>query len=209
MLKVKGTVEVELWAGVEQDEACATGVLLESTDVYTITVDSFQYSGYNEESSDYGGDTDLFPSTSNGWIGAAEFSINDFKIPSGDKQIYFQDRGDKDGQVEVCVRMAIKADYDGSNPTKYVSYVDTMFDVGIGLTANFESFNEQKVQIYANQPANFDTVVSATIDVTAYICSNDDTSRVGAPTFSPGQKFSICVGPSDDADNIALKILKH
>ena len=47
----------------------------------------------------------------------------------------------------------------------------------IDLTADFESFSDQVVQIYANRPTDFDTEVVATIDVDTFVC-DDENSRV-------------------------------
>jgi hypothetical protein len=68
------------------------------------------------------------------------------------------------------------------------------------LTANFDSFSYQVVQIYANQPTHFCTEVVATIDVGTFVCENDNSRVSDTKSYGIGQDFRICVGQFDDAD---------
>jgi hypothetical protein len=193
-----GKIHVELFAGAVDGEPCDSGVLLESTEGNQIVTDSFPYSGYNKQFEDLDGIS--YPATSNGQVVAAVFIIGDFRLPNGDKQIYFPNKGDKDGQIELCVRMALKADYDGDSIEEYVGFVDIYFDVAIDLTANTEVFWNNKVYEVLDVPSYLETDVNATINMKSYIC-DDDNEIVDRPVFGPGEAFSICVGPADDVDD--------
>jgi hypothetical protein len=193
-----GKIHVELFAGAADGEPCDSGVLLESTEGNQIVTDSFPYGGYNKQFEDLDGIS--YPATSNGVVVAAVFIIGDFRLPNGDKQIYFPNKGDKDGQIEICVRMALKADYDGDSIEEYVGFVDTYFDVAIDLTANTEVFWNNKVYEVIDVPSYLETDVNATINMKSYIC-DDDNEIVDRPVFGPGEAFSICVGPADDVDD--------
>lgn len=193
-----GNIHVELFAGAVVGEPCDSGVLLESTEGSQITTDSFPEVGYNKQFEDLDGIS--YPATSNGQVVAAVFIIGDFRLPNGDKQIYFPNKGDKDGQIELCVRMALKADYDGDSIEDYVGFVDTYFDVAVDLTANTATFWNNKVYEVLDVPSYLETDVNATITMKSYIC-DDENEEVDRPVFGPGEAFSICVGPADDVDD--------
>jgi hypothetical protein len=195
---VPGKIHVELFAGAVAGEPCDSGVLLESTEGNQIVTDSFPYGGYNKQFEDLDGIS--YPATSNGQVVAAVFIIGDFRLPNGDEQIYFPNKGDKDGQIELCVRMALKADYDGDSIEEYVGFVDTYFDVAVDLTANTEVFWNNKVYEVLDVPSYLETDVNATINMKSYIC-DDENEIVDRPVFGPGEAFSICVGPADDVDD--------
>jgi hypothetical protein len=200
----RGSITLEIFANVPDDEEdCDNGVLVESVpaDNFIIGVDSTPFPGYNEMYKDIEGKS--YPATTNGKVGSSEFSISDFRYPKGDKQIYFPNRGgdgNQDGTVEFCLRLSIKKDYTRDGQLEYVSYIDTRYKIDIDLTANFESFSDQVVQIYANRPTDFDTEVVATIDVDTFVCDDDNSRVPDTKSYGIGQDFRICVGPSDDAD---------
>ncbi|OEU14562.1 hypothetical protein FRACYDRAFT_241110 [Fragilariopsis cylindrus CCMP1102] len=196
-----GNIHVELFAGAVIGEPCDSGVLLESTAGNQITTDSFPDSTYNKQFEDLDGIS--YPATSNGEVVAAVFIIGDFRLPNGDQQIYFPNKGEKDGQIELCVRMALKVDYDGDSIEDYVGFVDTYFDVAVDLTANTATFWNNKVYEVLEVPSYLETDVNATITMNSYIC-DDENVEVDRPVFGPGEAFSICVGPADD-DNYSVE----
>ena len=64
------------------------------------------------------------------------------RIPNGDQQIYFPEKGaGKDGQVELCIRISTNSDYDNDLIEEYVGYVDQLFIVEIDWTANTATFS--------------------------------------------------------------------
>jgi hypothetical protein len=200
-----GNIHVELFAGAVIGEPCDSGVLLESTAGNQITTDSFPDSTYNSQFEDLDGIS--YPATSNGEVVAAVFIIGDFRLPNGDQQIYFPNKGEKDGQIELCVRMALKVDYDGDSIEDYVGFVDTYFDVAVDLTANTATFWNNKVYEVLEVPSYLETDVNATITMNSYIC-DDENVEVERPVFGPGEAFSICVGPDVDDDNYSVEDFK-
>jgi len=194
-----GQIHVELFAGAINGESCDSGVLLQSTDDNQIVTDSFPYGDYNEQFADLNGVT--YPVTSNGAVAAAVFIIGDIRIPDGDQQMYFPNKGvGEDGQAEICVRMSTKFDYDNDSVEEYVGYVDQYFVVEIDWTANTATFTNVDVFEEDAGPLLMNLDVNATADVKSYIC-DDDNAIIEQPVFGPGQYFRICVGPEDDEDD--------
>ena len=95
---------VELFASValidgKHRKPCNSGILIQSTDDGSnqIVTNLFPYGGYNDQFADL--HEISYPVTSNGAVAAAGFIIGDIRIPNGDQQIYFPEKGvGKDGQ---------------------------------------------------------------------------------------------------------------
>jgi hypothetical protein len=198
-LETKGLVSVELFAGVADGQDCDTGTMILSTSGTdsSIVTTSIPYDGYDAEFADTSSEI-TYPTTLNGRVGAAEVSLSDFRLPKNDQQIYFPGIGEKDGQIDVCVRMALKGDYKGDEAEENISFIDTFFIVDVDLTANFESFSGTSVQIYSNQATDLETDVTATVDVEAYLCDSDNKKDTDKVKFTDGQDFRICVKPAND-----------
>ncbi|OEU10386.1 hypothetical protein FRACYDRAFT_247439 [Fragilariopsis cylindrus CCMP1102] len=149
----------------------------------------------------------IISATSNGIVVAAEFIIvGDFSLPNGDKQIYFPGEGVEDGQIRLCVRMALKVDYDGDSNLDYISFVDTYFDVAVDLTANTATFSNNIEYEVLDVTSVLETDVDAIITMKSYIC-DDKNVEVESPVFGSGEAFSICVGPADEVkdDNYSVE----
>ena len=117
---------------MERSKPCNSGILIQSTDDGSnqIVTNLFPYGGYNDQFADLNGIS--YPVTSNGAVAAAGFIVDDIRIPNGDQQIYFPEKGaGKDGQVELCVRISTKSDYNNDSIEEYVGYVDQLFFVEI------------------------------------------------------------------------------
>jgi len=112
---INKAISIEVYANVPEGQDCMTGTLLESVgDAFTITTEATPYDEYN---TDFPGSTD-YPELSEGKIGKATVTISDFQYtPTDDmkKQIWFPGRGDKDGQIEVCIMVALTIGDDNNN----------------------------------------------------------------------------------------------
>ena len=199
-----GKIHIELFSSVAlidgKRELCNSGILIQSTDNGSnqIVTDLFPYGGYNDQFANLNGIS--YPVTSNGAVAAAGFIIGDIRIPNGDQQIYFPEKGaDKDGQVELCVHISTKLDYDNILIEEYVGYVDQLFIFEIDWTVNTAMFSNIDVIKKDESLLLMMLYVNATITVQSYVC--DDTNTIiDEPLFSLGQYFCICVGPEYDED---------
>jgi len=127
--------------------SCDQGVLLESIpeNGFLIETETIEFPNYNEVFEDSAGDG-LYPTSSNGKIIAAKYSISDYT--SSEPQIYFPGSGDgTKNTIEYCLRVSLKLDFTGNGEKEYVSYLDSFQKVNVILDGAFggTTFDEQKV----------------------------------------------------------------
>mmetsp|Transcript_45951 Transcript_45951/g.51238 ORF Transcript_45951/g.51238 Transcript_45951/m.51238 type:complete len:747 (+) Transcript_45951:15-2255(+) len=182
------TYTVEVYTGVdaEQDD-CATGKLLvnEGTFIITKTVSNEEFP-YNQKFKDIGGK--LFPQFTEGIVGQAIVTLSDplyasiFTIDN--------DNDDIDGTIEFCVRITITAAND-----RITSQIDSKKKIKINLTANIADF-VQDVDIKQSDTKLFEKTVSKEVDVVSFVCNNKNEQIQDGRSFSLGQNFRVCVGPT-------------
>jgi len=165
-------VNIELFAGVTNNNPCSSGVLLESSTDNPIVIFTRDFTtSYLEQYADLDGPS--YPATSNGAIGGAYYNIENFRLPTGDKKIYFPNKGDKIGQykdvqVELYIRLSTKDDYNGDSIEEYYDVVDFHVDFGLDLTANTVLFQGAKMY-QAIETANMAAGNNATAIMKTYI----------------------------------------
>mmetsp|Transcript_52161 Transcript_52161/g.56522 ORF Transcript_52161/g.56522 Transcript_52161/m.56522 type:complete len:160 (+) Transcript_52161:2-481(+) len=132
--------------------SCDQGVLLESIpeNGFLIETEAYEFPNYNEVFEDSDGDG-LYPTTNNGKIIAAKYSISDYS--SSEPQIYFPGSGDgTKNTIEYCLRVSLKFDFTGNGEKEYVSYLDSFQKVNVILDGAFgTTFDEQAGQTSADQ----------------------------------------------------------
>jgi len=192
---------VEYYANVNQDstdDCKARGTLIDE-DFVDVRMDTFAYPSYNSAYEPQEQD-ECFPRTSNGQVAAVEFTfINPFYDGPAPMKIWDPTKGTKDGVINFCVRVGFKRDINGSDELELISFIDTKISVDVDLTANFNSF-EQNVEITSEQATDFETEVTASMDVNAFLCG-DPEENDGFPfgeSFGLGQTFRICVDVTEE-----------
>mmetsp|Transcript_29276 Transcript_29276/g.33244 ORF Transcript_29276/g.33244 Transcript_29276/m.33244 type:complete len:518 (+) Transcript_29276:149-1702(+) len=182
------TYTAEVYTGVdaEQDD-CATGTLLvnEGAFIITKTVSNVEFP-YNQEFKDTGGK--LFPQFTEGKVGEAIVTLSDPLYMS----IYTADDGndDIDGTIEFCVQITITSD-----SGRVTSQINSKKKIKIDLTANMADF-VQDVDIKQSDTKVFEKTVSKEVDVVSFVCNNKNEQVQDGRSFSLGQNFRVCVGPT-------------
>jgi len=127
--------------------SCHQGVLLESIPEtgFLIETEAYEFPNYNEVFAESEGDG-LYPTTMNGKVGAAKYSISEFT--SSKQPIYFPGNGDGT-KIEYCLRISLKLDLTGDGEKNYVSYLDSFHTVNVSLEGTFEE--QEVVQTSAEQ----------------------------------------------------------
>jgi len=197
---INKALTIEVYANVPAGQDCMTGTLLESVmgEEFTITTEATPYDEYNTEFPGLTGSSVEYPVTSEGKIGAATVTISDYQYtPTDDmnKKIWFPGRGDKDGQIEVCIVVALKIEDDNNNNGRddqeyynYVSHLDSKRTIKIDLMANMEAVEIQVVPV--------DT----------FLCNNKHEPVRHTKKYTSGQNFRICVGPTEEGVHHGYKV---
>jgi len=189
---INEAITIEVYANVPGNgNDCMTGTLLESVgDEFTITTESTQYDEYNTDFQGITGSSD-YPVTSEGKIGAATVTISDFQYTPTEvnKKIWFPGRGDKDGEIELCIMTSLKIDHDNINGDQeyYVSHMDSKKTISIDLMAKMEA-------------------VIQVVDVDTFLCNNKHEQVHQGKKYTSGQNFRICVGPTEEGVHNGYKV---
>jgi len=151
---INSAITIELFSTMQNvpeteltSRSCDQGVLLESIpeNGFLIETETIEFPNYNEVFEDSAGDG-LYPTSSNGKVIAAKYSISDFT--SSEPQIYFPGSGDgTKNTIEYCLRVSLKLDFTGNGEKEYVSYLDSFQKVNVILDGAFggTTFDEQQV----------------------------------------------------------------
>ena len=86
-----------------------------------------------------------YPATSNGQVNTVISFIADLRHTKGGKQqICFPNKGDKDGQVEICICILLKDDIRDDSEDDLIPFRDTHCNTTINLSEIFSYFEETK-----------------------------------------------------------------
>eukprot|EP00536_Pseudo-nitzschia_multiseries_P013669 jgi/Psemu1/35969/gm1.35969_g len=167
------TVSVELFSGVNTGAPCSNGTIVPG---FTTSYKKTDTTGYNA-------------TTSNGEIGVADFSIANIQSTSS-----YSAGADNTGDVSLCVRSSIKADFDPSvNGTEYVSFIDTHVDLTVDFTAKFANFSEGVNITITTTDTTVDENITKSVDMDAFLCGVN--GRNASEKLKMGSDFQVCVRP--------------
>jgi len=189
---INEALTIEVYANVPAGQDCMTGTLLESVgEEFTLTMEATPYNEYNTDFPGLTGSSE-YPVTSEGQVGAATVTISDFQYTPTDvnKNIWFPGRGDKDGDIELCVVTALKIDDDNNNGDDkeyYVSHMDSRKTISIDLMASMEAM----IQV---------------VPVDTFLCNNKHEPVRQEKKYTSGQNFRICVGPTEEGVHNGYKV---
>lgn len=198
----EGVVKSEIFTGGNGTGSCTNGGhLLETTNNYTISSESYAYPEYSQL---FQGDK--WPQTTNGVIVASNISISDINGPTGEKAIYRpvgDGSPDNIGHLVLCVRNSIQMNQ------QYLTYVDVRLKLSIDLNAG--SFGGDgdppppsmgiTVSVDPNSATGGKTIETtkvAEVQVDSFLCgwSALNDGKPFQDAYSIGQSFQICVGPA-------------
>eukprot|EP00532_Pseudo-nitzschia_australis_P010066 CAMPEP_0168245410 /NCGR_PEP_ID=MMETSP0140_2-20121125/25150_1 /TAXON_ID=44445 /ORGANISM="Pseudo-nitzschia australis, Strain 10249 10 AB" /LENGTH=426 /DNA_ID=CAMNT_0008180999 /DNA_START=824 /DNA_END=2105 /DNA_ORIENTATION=+ len=210
---VSGTpITIELFANVTANVSCNEGTLLANSSKNSISTDYYKYEGAPAA---------YTPTTSDGIIGVADFSIQDFQgagvgiftvtpqtrrlsgtygtykywIPDlVSVGVHFSDSKTVGtyGTINLCVRTSIKMQIDGGS--NYVSFVDSHLKVNVDLASDFKTFN-QSVTIVATDAQTQEETIVKSVDVESFLCEKNGADT-NTTKYKIGQDFSVCVRPT-------------
>ena len=188
----RNMVVVDIYTNAANGEGCDSGTLLEGL----FEVNSFRYDSYTTEYAESNVDENnqsMYPSTNNGLIGAAEFSILDYFVPSGDQQIYFpnSDGGeDSIGSLSVCVRLSYQ------HKGVPITVMDTLYTIDINFAGEFMSSTIQTA--LASSSSLVAAPMVGIVPVSAFLCDKNNEIISDDFRYKNGMDIRICVEPASN-----------